>query len=149
MKKGFLFLSVLLFTAGVSIAQKKGKSSNAIPFTVAKNYFVSNTFQQGMLTNPAIYSQAEFDAIFGAATVKGKNGAPTAIDFSKQYVIAVIPPATDKAPTLKAVSLTKSGDIITLKYSYKEGAKLTYTSQPYLLLVVDAKYKGTVRTLKI
>jgi hypothetical protein len=123
-------------------------ASATIPFTVAKNYFVKNTFKQGMLKNAKIESQAAFDEIFGMARTMGENGKPSAIDFSKQFVIAVIPPSTSNTHTISAISLNQTGKSITLKYAYKEGAKQTFTSQPMLLLIVDAKYKGTVSTIK-
>jgi hypothetical protein len=149
MNKTIVVICALLLTTLIATAQKKSASPAKVPFTIANRYFVKNDFQQGMLANPAIYSREEFEKIFGMATVMGKNGTPTPIDFSKQYVIAVIPPATENSVTLKAVSLLKTGSNITLTYSYKEGKKLTYTSQSFLLLIVNAKYKGTVNTIKI
>lgn len=144
-----------VFSSVNVIAQPKSKTktkataaSTAVPYTVASNYFVKNTFKQGMLKNAKIESQQAFDQFFGAAPVMGDAGKPTAIDFSKQYAIAVIPAATNNATTLNATSLKQSGKNITLTYSYKEGAKQTYTSQPFLLLVVDKKYDGVVKAVK-
>lgn len=157
--KKILFSTILFSSLSInSFSQTKAKSKTAttkttattasIPYETANNYFVKNSFKQGMLKNPKIESQAAFEQYFGAAPVMGDNGKPTAIDFNKQYVIAVIPPATSNSATLAATSLKQSGKTITLTYSYKEGAKQTFTSQPSLILVVDKKYAGAVKTVK-
>lgn len=144
-----LFSSVNVTAQSKSKAKTKATAvSINVPYTVANNYFVKNTFKQGMLKNAKIESQQAFDQFFGAAPVMGDAGKPTVIDFRKQYAIAVIPAATSNASTLNATSLKQSGKNITLTYSYKEGAKQSYTSQPFLLLVVDKKYDGAVKAVK-
>jgi hypothetical protein len=45
--------------------------------------------------NPVVTSQEAFDSLYHAAAVMGKDGAPTAIDFSKQFVIGVVLPLTN------------------------------------------------------
>jgi len=42
----------------------------------------------------------------------GAEGKPTTVDFSKQYVIAIIKPVTNKAVDLSVQSLTKTGMIL-------------------------------------
>ena len=61
-----------------------------IPFVEARNYFVSNQVHE---VPSKIDNRADFEHYFGTAAYMGKNGAPTAIDFNLQYVIAVAPPA--------------------------------------------------------
>lgn len=123
--------------------------SYRVPYRVAQNYFVKNTYEPGMLRNPKVATRAEFDLYFGAATVMGNDGKPSAIDFSKEYVIAVIPEASDRNFTLKPVSLRKSRGTITLKYQFRLGDQQSFTSQPLLLLIVNRKYSGRLRTVKI
>jgi len=149
MKKVLLPVVMFLFCTAALFAQKKGGAAGRlVPYTVAKNYFVKNTFQQGMLQSPKIESQETFDQYFGAAAFMGKDGKPTPIDFANQYVIVVIPPATDHSFKLSAKTLRQSGKTITLSYSYKLGKEQSSTSQPCLVLVVDKKYKGTVKTVR-
>jgi hypothetical protein len=157
MKKVILFLSISLVFSSISMAQPKvpantktGKpaAGKTLPYVIAQNFFVKNTFQQGMLKNPKITSQMQFEEIFGAGAFMGENGKPTMVDFSKQYVIAVIPATTQNSVTLSAVSLKQSGKTIIFTYAYKEGAKQTFTSQPSLIIVVDKKYTGEVKTVK-
>lgn len=156
MKKIFLLaaLSCCLLlhscaSTGKNEAAKQDDSSavaaTSVPFLEAKNYFVKNNVQPENLVNPKITSQAEFDNIFGMATTMGEQGKPTPIDFSKQYVIALVGKPTDKATTLTATSLTKSGNTITLGYTETVGEKQSYTIQPFLILVVDNQYQGDVK----
>jgi len=76
----------------------------------------------------------------------GAEGKPTTVDFSKQYVIAIIKPVTNKAVDLSVQSLTKTGDDIILRYAQAEGEKQSFTTRPFLLLVVDNAYSGNVVT---
>jgi hypothetical protein len=119
-----------------------------IPFIKAQNYFVKNTFT-GELANPKITTEAEFNSIFGMATTMGTEGKPTPIDFTNQYVIAVIPSKSDTAMSISADDLSKTGNDILLKYSLTKGEKQSFISQPYLLLVVDNKYSGDVKTERV
>lgn len=128
-----------------NISQTNVKSTNKeIPFIEAKNYFVKNTYKVGQLNNPKITSQKDFEEIFGMAAIMGKKGKPTEIDFSKQYVIAVIAEVTDKSTILKATNLQQKDNNIILTYEFKEGEKQTYSIQPFILLVIDNKYQGEV-----
>lgn len=119
-----------------------------VPFTEAQRYFVKNTYKEGQLTNPKISTQENFDKFFGMATTMGPNGKPTPIDFTKQYVIAVIGNVTDKATTLSVNSLKQKGDTITLRYKQLEGEKQSFTIQPLLLLRVDNQFQGSVKAIK-
>ena len=115
-----------------------------VPFTEAKNYFVKNTVKDDHFAEAKIATQADFDKLFGAATTMGKDGKPTAIDFSKQYVIAVTEKETNVNTTLVPVSLTKMGDVLKFKYEIKSGEKTTSTMKPLLLVVVDNQFEGKV-----
>ena len=139
MKKITVILSSMLCSIIVF-----GQSNPEIPFIEAKKYFVKNTYRYGSLKNPKIDSQKKFDEIFGVAMVMG-NDKPTAIDFSKQYVIAVIEKETNKTTTLIAKSLVKNDKKkIIFEYQIKEGEEQSSSSVPCMLLVVDKKYKGKI-----
>ena len=120
-----------------------------VPFTLAKNYFVKNTFKQDSLTNPEITTQKDFDAVFGMASTMSADGKPTPIDFSMQHVLAVIQPVTDKATTLTVESLTQKENNIVLNFSKAEGEKQSFSTRPYLLLIVDNKYNDKVKVQKV
>lgn len=123
-------------------------NETSVPFTEAQHYFVKNTYKEGQLTNPKISTQEDFEKFFGMASTMGPNGKPTPIDFTKQYVIAVIGNVTDKATTLSVNSLKQKGDTITLSYKQLEGEKQSYTIQPLLLLTVDNQFQGNVNVVK-
>lgn len=156
MKKSILAVSVFVGLAFASCGTKTAKnaaegeaakpnqSEVAVPFVEARNYFVSNTFREGQLADPKIESEEEFDAVFGMARTMGEGGKPTEIDFSKQYVIAVVGKVSDRSPAMAPVSLRQKKGKIILTYSYKEGEKQSYTSQPSLILIVSKQYQGAV-----
>lgn len=123
------------------------KSHNEIPFSEAKNYFVRNDIQNSVPVK--FESEKDFKEYFGMAAVMGKDGMPTHIDFTKQYVIAVTLPETDTDTDINLVSLKKNtnSDIV-LTYKVITGEKRSYTIVPMRLFIVDKKYDGTVKLIK-
>ncbi|MFD2555253.1 hypothetical protein [Sphingobacterium tabacisoli] len=115
-----------------------------IPYTIAQHYFVNNTVTNG-IENPKIETKEVFDSIFGAAAVMGKDGRPTDIDFTKQYVIAVTTPVTDVETKLEPVDLKKSanGEVL-FTYKMITGQKQSYTSHAGLAIIVDKSVTGNV-----
>ena len=135
----FLLLIPILFVAC--------KSHNEIPFYEAKNYSVRNDIQNSVPVK--FENEKDFKEYFGMAAVMGKDGMPTSIDFTKQYVIAVTLPETDTETDINLVSLKKdtTSDII-LTYKVITGEKRSYTIVPVRLLIVDKKYDGTVKLIR-
>lgn len=117
--------------------------ANPVPFIEAKHYFVNNQIER--LPDTPITTQTEFDSLFGAATLMGKDGKPTAIDFSKEYVIAVNKPATNRATVMTPLFLKRmrNGE---LQFTYRTvvGEEQSYTTVPCLLIVVSKDYLGKV-----
>jgi len=143
MKKITAMLSSMICSVMVFAQGEQG-----IPFIEAKRYFVKNTYKYGDLKNPKIDSQKKFDHIFGVGMVMG-NDNPTPIDFSKQYVIAVIEKETNRTTTLVPKALVRNNQKkIVFKYDIQEGEAQSSTTVPYLLLVVDKSYKGKVGLLR-
>lgn len=122
------------------------KVDNLIPFEIGKGFFVNNTFDEKQFTNPKITTKEEFENIFGYATTMGENGKPSSIDFSKEFVIAVIGKVTDRLSSIDAISLIKESDSIILNYKVVEGEKITSEMQACLILIVNNKHTGEVRT---
>lgn len=118
-------------------------SKNNIAYTNLKNYFVKNDTER--IGAFKIKTQKELDKYFGAATVMGKDGKPTKVDFSKQQVIANILNATNKLTELKVISLsTDVNKNIQLNYSVTTGAEQSFTLKPYILIALDKKYTGKI-----
>lgn len=118
-------------------------SNVSIPYIVAQRYFQSNRIKR--LPSSKFTTQKSFDKCFGAAPVMGKDGEPTSIDFSKEYVIAVSKPETYFTTELSDVSLKRDlKHRIVFTYKTKIGEKQSYTIVPCLLIVVNKKYNGKV-----
>ena len=117
--------------------------SKGIPFRVAERYFVNKDVKA--LPSPKICSQEEFDKLFGCAPVMGKNGMPTPIDFSKEYVIAVSKPETYISTFLSPISLKRDKDKnIVFTYKVKSGTKQTYSIVPFLMIIVNKEEQGNL-----
>jgi hypothetical protein len=54
---------------------------------------------------------------------------------------------TDVETSMIPKSLTKVGKNIVFKYEIKKGNKTTFSMKPFLMIVVDNKYQGTVKVL--
>lgn len=123
------------------IIPSKGMQAQEIPFTIAQNYFAKNTVMPGELVFSKITTQKEFEDLFGMATRMGKDGKPTNIDFSKQFVVAVIDSESNHKSTLDLVKVEKSNKKINLRYSKKQQNKAgSYTTRQVLIVLLDKKY---------
>lgn len=125
------------------------ESTENVPYEIVHGYFVKNDADLSTLKNGKITTEAEFSTIFGPAAVMGSNGMPTVVDFSKQYIIAVIGNNTDSAVAIVPVSLVQKGDHLTFTYEYKVGDKQSFTIQPSLAIVVDSKYAGDLELKEV
>lgn len=159
MVKGFLSVAVISILLAPSCNNGNGKNektgnkqptsdtssakSQDIPFIVAKNYFAKNIVPQGSLENPKLETKENFDSLFGAATTM--SGKPTEIDFSKQYVVAIIGDETDVATEISPISLQKNDkNEIRLTYRINKGNKQSFKIRPLLIVIVDKTHEGTV-----
>ncbi len=136
---------ILMLLCGVMFlcSCKSGGGSTAgsnVNFTVAKNYFFKNNAE--IPANPKISSADEFQNLFGMAAVMGKDGMPTAIDFSKQFVLAVVLPVTDVATEIQPLDVKVQDGELVYEYSVKTGEKMTYSMQPMKLIVLDREFDG-------
>lgn len=114
-----------------------------IPYSLGKNYFVSNQIKH--LDTHKITSQSQFDVIFGSATTM--NNFPTPIDFDSHFVIAVIQEFDSIEGGLSVDSLKKSENKITLNYTITRGGPISYSSRMYLIVIVDKQYDGDVEVV--
>ena len=142
MKTTKLFMAMVscVIIAFVSSCKTQQQNFSSVPFTEADRYFVRNDVDGRV---PAkITKQSEFDSYFGQAAVMGAQ--PTPIDFSKQFVIAVDMPDTNRATTLSPKSLRKTGGSLIFSYTAKQGGTQSFTTHPLLLIIVDKKYEADV-----
>ncbi len=121
-----------------------GQKSKKVAYTLAQNYFVKNTVRDGVFVFPKITSQKDFDKLFGMAPIAGKNGQPTAIDFSKQYVIAVVDDLSYTYEGLDPVSLTKMENQLTFTFSKTDVSEGSAKFRRCLVIIVDNSNEGEV-----
>ena len=91
---------------------------------------------------PKIVSEEEFTKLFGMATKMGEDGKPTAIDFTKQFVLAIVLPETDFATEINPVKVEEKGDSLLYTYEVKTGEKQSFRIQPVSIVVLDKKYEN-------
>ena len=113
-----------------------------IAFKTAKNYFINNTVKEAVPVK--ITTQEEFDKYFGKAATMGENGKPTPIDFSKEYVIVVNNPDTNKKTDITPISLDKIAKDLVFQYAINEGEDIGFTMHPFLMIVVEKNIEGNV-----
>jgi hypothetical protein len=114
--------------------------SSEVAFEVAKNYFFKN--DQMIPEYPKIVSEEEFTKLFGMATTMGEDGKPTAIDFTKQFVLAIVLPVTDFATEINPVKVEEKGDSLLYTYEIKSGEKQSFSIQPVSIIILDKKYEN-------
>ena len=124
----------------VNAEKKSQNTEKEIPYIIAKRYFVKNNFIQKNENFFKILNQEKFDEIYGAAAVMGKDGMPTPIDFSKQFVVAIVGKETDLNTLYIPNRLTYQNNQITFRYEIQESEKQSFTIIPSLLILIDKKF---------
>ena len=144
MKKNLLAFAALILMAACNNKQaadpiaEGDKPNNEVSFEVAKNYFFKNN--QEIPASPKITTAEEFGKLFGMATTMGENGKPTEIDFTKQFVLAIVLPVTNLATEINPDRLEEKGDTLFYFYDAKVGEAQSYSIQPISLIILDKKY---------
>ncbi len=142
--KNFIILSLItiLFSSSCwSQKLNKEQGQKNVDYQIAERYFIKNTVPNGNFIYK-LTSQDEFDNYFGAATVMGKNGKPTDIDFSKSFVVAIISESSTNEISLKTNSLSiNKREKLVLNYT-KETNEInsSMTMRVPLLLIVSKKH---------
>lgn len=122
-------------------------SESAISYKEASHYFVRNDVTD--YSPRLIQSYEEFERYFGMAATMGTDGLPTAIDFKKQNVIAIIESQTNVDTDIKISSIKKQDGKIAVRYKVvKTGDPRSYSTVPCLLLRIDKKYGGNAEFIK-
>jgi hypothetical protein len=135
---------ILLAAIGL-ISCKKEPETISVPFEKLEHFF-STTEATSSFTRK-IMDEATFDSMFGYGAVMGNQQAP--LDFTKEFVIAVVNPATDEQTKLSPVSLEKKNDNLVFTYSEIIGEKMSSITKPTLLIRVDRQYDAPLQVIKI
>lgn len=141
-----IFINLCFLLAMVSCGSQS-KSSSDIPYTIAKNYFVKNTVEN-KVHELSIFSQDEFDRFFGMARIMGEKGKPTPIDFSTQYVIAVINTVSNNAMGIDCKAFKSNADSVIFQYKIASGETQGFESRHALILIVDKEFKKDIKFVK-
>lgn len=133
--------SMMMLLAAGLLTTSCATGNRTVNYTDARNYFFRNDAQQpgAMLV---MHSQAELDRYFGEAAFMGKGGEPTKIDFSKQFVVAKVLPATNRVTDISLKRIEQTGDKrLTLVWHISvKDAPQSFTMQPMKMVVLDKKY---------
>lgn len=122
--------------------------SDGLPYKEAEHYFLRNN-TDGRTVPSEITTRTEFERYFGMAAVMG--GIPTAIDFEREFVIAIVLPETTHSTTIHPGKLSDEEESLKLEYRVSTATEEnSWTQVPVSLLVVDKKYDrgGVVLTRK-
>lgn len=118
-----------------------GGDNMHIDYEVADHFLVKHTVQE-VPANPKIETKEEFDRIF-YCTEDDKKAHE--IDFSKNYVIAVLAPSADLRTTVQPISLRDSEpNEVVFSYRWVSGSEQPDTTRSSIALIVDKKHDGTV-----
>lgn len=145
MRKKFTLCVSIAVMCGLALfgCRASKNAGKAIPYEVAERYFVRNDIKG--LPPRTITSAEEFQRYFGMASVMGAGGRPTDIDFNKSFVICIATDPTDIDTDLSVISLSETDKgRLDLRYSVRRGDKMTYMTQPIMILVVSKKYEMPV-----
>ncbi len=142
MKKILIALAALVMAAcgnqQVSAPAEGGETSCEVTFEVVKNYFFKN--DQVIPASPKITTAEEFEQLFGMATTMGDDGKPTTVDFTRQFVLAIVLPVSNLAMEITPDRLEEKGDTLFYFYNAQEGETQSYSTQPISLIILDKKY---------
>ena len=136
-----LIAVIALLTASCATTKETNDGKN-VKYIVAQHYFVNNSVNRPI--KEKIDDEATFNKLFGMAAVMGKNGQPTAIDFSKQFVIAISDGVTNISTQYQPISLQKVDRRLVFTYKTEKGKEINFSINPLLLLVVDKKWESDV-----
>ena len=143
MKKLLFAMAALIALAACNFNRlyiETRSAAEEVAFEEAKNYFFKN--DQTIPASPKITSEEEFHKLFGMATTMGKDGKPTPIDFSRQFVLAIVHPVTDVATEIVPVKVMVKRDTLFYDYELKVGEKQSFSIQPVSIIILDKKYSN-------
>lgn len=138
--------SMSAFTACRSAADveknQRLAEGESIPYEVMHNYFLKNNVNG--ISYPLITNDKEFQGLFGMATAMGENGRPTPVDFSKEFIVAVVLPETNVSTEIIPLRMVKNEKEVKFLYKVKRGEKMSYRMLPVLLVKVNNEYRDEV-----
>ena len=117
-------------------AQKIDEVATPIPYTTLENYFVHNDVDCSKQQRLIIDNKADFEKYFGMAAHMG--GMPTAVNWNKQFVIALVMPETKRATAIYPVNVKATdNNILVFSYMVKKGDNMSHKMVPFIAVAVN------------
>ena len=141
MRKSLLaFATLLTMVACVNktTTNVENEKSSEVPFEVASNYFYNHNVG---IPSTKITTEEDFSKYFGMATRMGAEGKPTEIDFSKQFVVDIILPASKWQMEISPLKVETKGDTLFYSYDIKVGEKQSYITQPVSIIIIGKEFE--------
>lgn len=144
MKKSILFFALFLSSMTIVLyscgSKKYVADPDYIPYKVAYGYIAKT---DSCMNCKSIKSEKEFKKYFAEIFTQDESAKPTQIDFSKEFVIATVFPATnekfDIGPSI--IKFLPNKDSLLVSYSHMDySTKRTSIHRPTLLYILDRKY---------
>ncbi len=124
----------------VAPTSEDANEGKEIAFKAAQNYFFKNNAD--IPDNLKITTEEEFNTLFGMATTMGENGKPTEIDFTKEFVLAIVLPVTSFSTEINPIKVVEKGDSLLYTFEVKTGEKQSFSIQPISIIILDKKYEN-------
>ena len=133
-------MASLLMFVGCTTKKPAEATIENVPFKVAKNYFFKN--DQTIPMSPKITTAEAFEQLLGMTAFMGKDGQPTAIDFDKQFVLAIVLPVTDVATEIIPLKVEANGNQLFYSYEVKTGKQQSFSIQPVSIIILDKQFEN-------
>ena len=142
MKKQIIYI-LLSFICGASfLISCECSQGKDVPYELAKGYYMYVDVKDEDVPTK-ICSHDELVKYFGFATVLGLKHKPTIIDFSRNFVIPIVYPVTDRDTKILIDRFVRSSpDEIFLDVKiWQDTVSHSFTIRPFQLVIVDNRYK--------
>lgn len=127
-------------------AQKIDDVASPIPYTTLENYFVRNDVDCSKVQRLIFYNKQDFEKYFGMAATMG--GLPTEVNWTKQYVVAVILPETSREISVNPVAVkVTDNQCMVFSYNVKKGDKISYRMVPFTAVAINKPETDTQMTV--
>ena len=117
-------------------AQKIDNVATPIHYTTLENYYVRNDVDCSKQRRLIFDNEQDFEAFFGMVATMG--GLPTAVNWNKQYVVAIVLPETKRATAIEPIAVKVAEDnVIVFSYHVKKGDKMAHSMVPFTAVAID------------
>ena len=142
MMKRLALILILIIAALVSLQcaaanplKKAKKGAKEVSFVTLKNYYVRNEIPCSRPLQLILDREEDFQKVFGPAAIMG--GAPTDIDWKRQFVVAVLLPETNKPTMVTPMKVKQSPGNVIFYYQVNTGSKTKHKLVPFAAVALE------------